>query len=77
MKTAKARILVVEDDHAILKGLLDVFVFNGFEAAGFEDGGLGMNEALEQNYDLIILDMEKIENRLSRTEDPTEQKVLE
>ncbi len=57
MKTAKARILVVEDDHAILKGLLDVFVFNGYEAAGFEDGGHGMNEALEQNYDLIILDV--------------------
>lgn len=57
MKTAKARILVVEDDHAILKGLLDVFVFNGYEAAGFEDGDLGMNEALEQNYDLIMLDI--------------------
>lgn len=33
--------------------------------------------AEESVLDLLILDMEKIENRLSRTEDPTEQKVLE
>ena len=29
MKQPKARILIVEDDPAILNGLLDVLVFNG------------------------------------------------
>jgi DNA-binding response OmpR family regulator len=53
----KARILVVEDDPAILKGLLDVFVFNGYEAVGVEDGGEGLQKALADQYDLIILDV--------------------
>ena len=30
MKQPKARILVVEDDTALLRGLLDVLVFNGY-----------------------------------------------
>jgi CheY-like chemotaxis protein len=29
MKTPKARILVVEDDPALLRGLVDVLVYNG------------------------------------------------
>ena len=57
MKKAKASILVVEDDRAILQGLLDVLVFNGYEAAGLEDGGLGLEKALEERHDLIILDV--------------------
>jgi two-component system response regulator RegX3 len=57
MKKAKANILVVEDDLAILNGLLDVLVFNGYEATGVEDGGEGLQKALEQRYDLIILDV--------------------
>ena len=36
-RKAKACILVVEDDPAILGGLQDVLVFNGYEAAGTED----------------------------------------
>ncbi|MBW2641634.1 MAG: response regulator transcription factor [Deltaproteobacteria bacterium] len=57
MKKPKASILVVEDDPAILKGLLDVFVFNGYQAKGLEDGGEGLRAGLEENYDLIILDV--------------------
>ena len=53
----KARILVVEDDPAILDGLLDVLVFNGYDATGREDGGLGLKEALEGSYDLVLLDV--------------------
>ena len=30
MKHPKARILVVEDDAALLQGLMDVLVFNGY-----------------------------------------------
>jgi two-component system response regulator RegX3 len=57
VKDHKAKILVVEDDEAILGGLLDVFVFNGYEAKGVPDGGEGLTQALEGNWDLIILDV--------------------
>lgn len=57
MKKAKAKILVVEDDLSILRGLMDVFVFNGFLVTGAEDGGEGLSKALEETYDLIVLDV--------------------
>jgi DNA-binding response OmpR family regulator len=57
MKRPKASILVVEDDPAILQGLLDVLVFNRYEATGIEDGGEGLKASLENTYDLIILDV--------------------
>ena len=34
MKRPKARILVVEDDPALLRGLVDVLVYNGYEVKG-------------------------------------------
>jgi two-component system response regulator RegX3 len=48
---------VVEDDTAILQGLLDVLVFNGYQASGVEDGGEGLEKSLEERHDLIILDV--------------------
>ncbi|UCE81591.1 MAG: response regulator transcription factor [Deltaproteobacteria bacterium] len=57
MNKPKANILVVEDDLAILHGLLDVLVFNGYQATGVEDGKEGLQKALEDKYDLIILDV--------------------
>ncbi|MBW1896049.1 MAG: response regulator transcription factor [Deltaproteobacteria bacterium] len=57
MKNPKATILVVEDDLSILQGLLDVLVFNGYDASGEEDGGRGLQKALEDSFDLIILDV--------------------
>ena len=57
MKRSKASILVVEDDRAILQGLLDVLVFNGYKVSGVEDGGEGLEKALEERHDLIILDV--------------------
>jgi DNA-binding response OmpR family regulator len=56
-KNGKAKILVVEDDLSILRGLMDVFVFNGFQVTGAEDGGEGLSKALEETYDLIVLDV--------------------
>lgn len=53
----KAKILVVEDDPGILNGLLDVFVFNGYIAAGVEDGKEGLDMALNDSFDLILLDV--------------------
>ncbi len=56
-KKPRAKILIVEDDPAILQGLLDVLVFNGFLAEGVEDGEKGLQTALSNQYDLIILDV--------------------
>lgn len=57
MKNKKARILVVEDDSAILNGLCDVLIFNGFVADGVADGGEGLSKALNEAYDLVLLDV--------------------
>jgi two-component system response regulator RegX3 len=57
MKQPKARILVVEDDAALLNGLLDVLVFNGYEAKGVADGQQGLQSGLEEQFDLILLDV--------------------
>lgn len=57
MKQPKARILVVEDDPAILNGLQDVLVFNGYGVEGLADGGLGLSTALEKAFDLLLLDV--------------------
>ena len=57
MKHTKARILIVEDDPAILNGLLDVLIFNGYAADGVPDGGRGLEAALGKAYDLVLLDV--------------------
>ena len=57
MNQPKARILVVEDDSAILKGLCDVLVFNGYSADGVADGTKGCESALSGQYDLVLLDV--------------------
>jgi DNA-binding response OmpR family regulator len=53
----KANVLVVEDDPAILNGLCDVLVFNGYNAKGVADGGEGLEEILDGAYDLVLLDV--------------------
>lgn len=57
MKNTKARILVVEDDAALLRGLMDVLVFNGYEVKGIDDGGVGLRAGLDEQFDLILLDI--------------------
>jgi DNA-binding response OmpR family regulator len=57
MKQPKAHILVVEDDAALLHGLMDVLVFNGYETVGAQDGGEGLDAGLKEQYDLILLDV--------------------
>jgi two-component system response regulator RegX3 len=57
MQTPKARILVVEDDPALLRGLLDVLVYNGYAVKGVEDGGRGLDAGLKEAFDLILLDV--------------------
>ena len=57
MKRPKVRILVVEDDPALLRGLADVLVYNGYEVKGADDGGQGLAAGLNAPFDLILLDV--------------------
>jgi len=57
LNQSKANILVVEDDPAILNGLLDVLVFNGYDAKGAETGHQGLQQGLSGLFDLILLDV--------------------
>lgn len=57
MKQTKASILIIEDDAALLQGLLDVLVFNGYAVKGIKDGGIGLRAGLEEVHDLILLDI--------------------
>ena len=47
----------VEDETAILRGLIDLFVYHGFEVASSQDGQIGLNMAIDEKYDCIILDV--------------------
>lgn len=52
-----ARILIVEDDTAILMGFKDDLEFEGFEVVTAEDGQVGLARALRGDCDLVILDV--------------------
>jgi DNA-binding response OmpR family regulator len=51
------KILIVEDDKAILMGLKDDLEFEGFKVSVAENGKEGLNKAIGQDYQLIILDI--------------------
>lgn len=53
----KPRILIVEDEAAIRIGLVDVFVFHGYEVDSAERGDEGLRKALDGLYDMILLDV--------------------
>ncbi|MDH3694815.1 MAG: response regulator, partial [Gammaproteobacteria bacterium] len=53
----KPRILIVEDEAAIRAGLIDVFVFHGFEVDSAEEGNGGLSKALSGQFDMILLDI--------------------
>lgn len=57
MREKRPAVLVVEDDPPILQGLLDVLVFNGFDATGSDDGKKGLEAALAFEHDLVLLDV--------------------
>ena len=57
MTNPKATILIVEDDPAILNGLMDVLIFNGYAVEGLADGDLGLARGLGKIFDLVILDV--------------------
>jgi DNA-binding response OmpR family regulator len=51
------RLLIVEDDVALLRGLKDHFGAKGFEVTTATDGDTAVALALEQPFDLILLDI--------------------
>lgn len=53
----KPRLLIIEDEPAILTGLIDLFVYHGYDVNAAQDGRLGLEKALGESYDLIILDI--------------------
>jgi two-component system response regulator RegX3 len=55
--TSKPTILIVEDEPAIRAGLLDVFLFHGYEVDTAETGTEGLEKALGGQHDMIILDV--------------------
>ncbi len=55
--SATLRILVVEDEPAIRRGLLDVFAHHGFEVSGAATGEEGLRFGSSGKHDLIVLDL--------------------
>ena len=53
----KSQLLIIEDEPAILTGLIDLFVYHGYEVEAAQDGRVGLDKALAGTYDLIILDI--------------------
>ena len=54
---ARRRILVVEDDHAIRRGIVDALRVSGYETLEAERGDTGYDLALHREYDLLLLDL--------------------
>ncbi len=53
----KTRILIVEDEPAMVAGLRDNFEYEGYEVISAADGAEGLERALEDNPDLVVLDV--------------------
>ena len=53
----KERLLLIEDEPALRRGLTDVFASEGFEVIVAEDGVRGLEAALTESPDLIVLDI--------------------
>jgi DNA-binding response OmpR family regulator len=51
------RILIVEDDPAMLRGLKDTFTSKGWEVLTAPDGQSGLDASLSSDPDLILLDL--------------------
>lgn len=50
-------ILVIEDDSAIRRGLVDALTFAGYEVLQAPDGLAGMDKAQRATFDLVLLDL--------------------
>ncbi len=57
MNKRSISILIVEDEEAIRSGLIDVFVFHGYQVDSAATGPEGLDKALTGKFDLILLDI--------------------
>lgn len=53
----KPKLLIVEDEPFILRGLTDLFVYHGYQVESESDGKKGLSRALAGQYTCIILDV--------------------
>jgi two-component system response regulator RegX3 len=53
----KPKLLIVEDEPSILRGLTDLFVYHGYQVESECDGKKGLSRALDGQYSCIILDV--------------------
>jgi DNA-binding response OmpR family regulator len=53
----KTRILIVEDEPAMVAGLRDNFEYEGYEVISAADGAEGLDRAIGDNPDLVVLDV--------------------
>ncbi len=53
----KTRILIVEDEPAMVAGLRDNFEYEGYDVISAADGAEGLDRALADNPDLVVLDV--------------------
>ena len=52
-----AKILVVEDNHALRSDMIEMLRLEGFDVAGAENGVVGLNVAREYRPDLVVCDI--------------------
>jgi len=52
-----ARVVVIEDEQAIRRGVADALRASGYEAAEAGDGDQGLEEAVRAGVDLVLLDL--------------------
>ncbi len=55
--TTRQRILTIEDDPAIRRGIVDALRFAGYEPLEAGRGQQGLKMALQQEFDLLLLDL--------------------
>src|SRR3989440_7906054 len=53
----KTRILIVEDEPAMVEGLRDNFEYEGYDVVSAGDGVAGLERALAGDPDLVVLDV--------------------
>jgi two-component system alkaline phosphatase synthesis response regulator PhoP len=53
----KSKILIVEDEPAMVAGLRDNFEYEGYEVISADDGVTGLDRAFKDSRDLVVLDV--------------------
>src|SRR6266478_3184042 len=52
-----ANIVVIEDEQAIRRGVVDLLRASGYQVAEAADGACGLEEAVRRGVDLVLLDL--------------------